>query len=105
MWFDFILPVVLVVAYTWLVSHTWSLKDYFVRVYLMQSRQSVLVNQIGVDATVEQLPCWEGRSTCANQDPLRCDCAKLWSRYAGAPQTPPLTTRSTTISLDQQLTE
>lgn len=59
MWCDFILPVVLVVAYAWLVSHTRSCKDHFVRVYLMQSRQSVLVNQIGVDATVEQLPCWK----------------------------------------------
>lgn len=59
LWCDFVPPVVVPgCVHVAGESHS-EFEEHFVRVYLMQSRESVLVDQIGVDATVEQQPRWK----------------------------------------------
>lgn len=83
MWCDFILPVVVCgCVHVARESHS-KFKDHFVRVYLMQSRQSVLVDQIGADATVEELPCWKKHvqiRICYAQTVLNSGADTLWLR-------------------------
>lgn len=100
MWCDLILPV----GVCGCVHVAREFKDRFVRDYLMQGRQSVLVDQIGADAAVEELPRWKKNMSKPGSV---THWAKLWSGCALALQTQPLktTANSTTKSLDHQVTE